>query len=207
VLRDERELTDVTLSVMGPHNVRNALAVVAAAHEQGLEPRAIRDGLESFRGVRRRLELRGEAAGVRVYDDFAHHPSAVEETLAAVRRRFGKNRIWAILEPRSWSLRRNVFQERLTTAFDRADEVVVAGVYGREAVPAELRLDPEALVARLAERGLAARYIPDTQRIVERVRSSARAGDVVVVMSNGAFDGIHERLLDALSRSAAASGG
>jgi len=207
VLRDERFFSEITLAVVGAHNVRNALAVIAAAHEQGLGATEIRDGLASFRGVRRRLELRGEAGGVRVFDDFAHHPTAVEETLSAVRRRFGGARIWAILEPRSWSLRRNVFQERLTTAFDRADEVVIAAVYGAGEVSEELRLDPAELVGRLVERGVGARHLPEVDAIVDCVRGAARPGDVIVVMSNGAFGGIHERLLEALARREAASGG
>jgi UDP-N-acetylmuramate: L-alanyl-gamma-D-glutamyl-meso-diaminopimelate ligase len=206
VLCDEREFTRVTLSVVGGHNVRNALAVVAAAHEQGLSAEEIRVGLSSFRGVRRRLELRGEVNEIKLFDDFAHHPTAIEETLAAVRRRFRSARIWAILEPRSWSLRRNVFQDRLATVFDKADEVIVAEVYDEAAVPQELRLDPRQLVERLVERGIGARHLPDVESIVAFVQRASRPGDVIVVMSNGAFGCIHELLLDAVGSHRAASG-
>ncbi len=182
----------------GEHNARNALAVIAAATEQGLSPREIVEGLASFRGVRRRLEVRGEVDGVTVLDDFAHHPTAIEVTLRAVRRHYDGARVWAVLEPRSWSLRRNVFQERLPAAFDAADEIVIAGVYRAEDIPAPERLDPLRVVADLKSRGAQARFRPEVESIVAELAAETRPGDVITVMSNGAFDGLHDRLLDAL---------
>ena len=133
-------------------------------------------------------------------DDFAHHPTAIAETLRAVRGRHPEARIWAVLEPRSWSMRRNVFQERLPAAFDAADEVIIAAVYAPEAVPEAQRLDVARLVEDLRARGREAGHLPEVEAIVARLRREARGGDVVVVMSNGGFDRIHERLLDALEQ-------
>jgi len=198
ITRDDRPFGEAAMGVSGHHNVRNALAVAAAAAEQGLSAREIVDGFESFRGVKRRLEMRGEVNGISVFDDFAHHPSAIAETLGAVRRRSGDRRVWAVLEPRSWSLRRNVFQDRLAGAFAPADAVVLAGVYGRADVPADVRLDPQHVVRTLAAQGKRALYVEDVDEIVARLSSELRAGDVVIVMSNGGFGGLIEKLLHAL---------
>jgi UDP-N-acetylmuramate: L-alanyl-gamma-D-glutamyl-meso-diaminopimelate ligase len=206
VLRDGETFVEIEMQMDGAHNVRNALAVIAAAHEQGLGPGAIADGLSTFKGVRRRLELRGEPGGVRVFDDFAHHPTAIGETLRAVKGRYPEGRVWAVIEPRSWSMRHKVFQNRLPTALEAADEVVIADVFGADALPAGERLDPQRLVDDLRESGHSASFLPDAGSIVEHLSHSVRAGDVVVIMSNGGFDGIHERLLERLeSREAAAA--
>jgi UDP-N-acetylmuramate: L-alanyl-gamma-D-glutamyl-meso-diaminopimelate ligase len=199
VEKDGSELFRASLGLSGSYNARNALAVVAAASEQGLGPEEIANGLSSFRGVRRRLETRGEADGVLVLDDFAHHPTAIAETLHAVSSRWPGRKIWAVLEPRSWSLRRNVFQERLAGSFDHADEVIVAQVFGQEDLSPDERLDPEGLVRDLAGRGIRARFLPGTAEIVEALRFQARAGDIVAVLSNGGFDGIHGKILASLS--------
>jgi UDP-N-acetylmuramate: L-alanyl-gamma-D-glutamyl-meso-diaminopimelate ligase len=175
------------------------MAVIAAAHDRGLIAREIAAGLATFEGVRRRMETRGEKAGVKVLDDFAHHPTAIAETLQAVRRRYPGSRVRAIVEPRSWSMRRNVFQQRLADALTDADEVVIAAVYGADAVPVGERLDPGKLVEDLAAHGCSAVHIPDVESIVRRVARDAKRGDVVVVMSNGGFEQIHERLLAALA--------
>jgi UDP-N-acetylmuramate: L-alanyl-gamma-D-glutamyl-meso-diaminopimelate ligase len=200
VLRRGRPFGTFVVPAPGAHNVRNALAVVAAASAQRLCAEEIAAGLATYRGVRRRLELRGEPGEVRLFDDFAHHPTAIAETLGAVRGRHREARIWAVLEPRSWSMRRNVFQERLPAAFDCADDVIVAAVYAPESVPEPQRLDVVKLVADLRRRGRAARYLPDVDAIVSLLQREATSGDVVVVMSNGGFEGIHERLLAALCR-------
>jgi UDP-N-acetylmuramate: L-alanyl-gamma-D-glutamyl-meso-diaminopimelate ligase len=196
--RGERHFADVAMRVSGEYNVRNALAVTAAAVEQGLSPAQVAAGLATFEGVRRRMDVKGEAAGVLVLDDFAHHPTAIAETLRAVRQRYPGRRVWAVLEPRSWSLRRNVFQGRLATCFDDADEVVLAEVYGAEQLPQEVRLDPERLVRDLAGRGRPSRFLPGVDAIVAHLVAHARAGDVVAVLSNGGFGGIHDKLLEAL---------
>ncbi len=208
ILRDGAEFAEVSLGLGGEHNARNALAVVAAACEQGLSAEEIAAGLASFRGVRRRLEVRGEADGVTVLDDFAHHPTAIDATLRTVKRRYPGSRIWAVLEPRSWSLRRRVFQDRLPDAFDAADEVIVAAVYGADAIAPEDRLDPEGVVTELMRRGRPARYAACAAEIVSDLLAGASPGDVVVVMSNGSFDGLHGRLLEGLqARTQAASAG
>jgi UDP-N-acetylmuramate: L-alanyl-gamma-D-glutamyl-meso-diaminopimelate ligase len=198
-IRDGRHQIDVRMRVSGEYNVLNALAVMAAATEQGLQPKEIAEGLASFEGVRRRMEVRGTAGGVTVVDDFAHHPTAIAATLAAARRRFAGRRLWAVLEPRSWSLRLNVFQERLAAAFDGADEVVIAEVFGSESIAPERRLDAARLAGDLAARGRPARFLPDVDAIVEHLSGGCRPGDVVVVLSNGGFGGIHAKLLDALA--------
>jgi UDP-N-acetylmuramate: L-alanyl-gamma-D-glutamyl-meso-diaminopimelate ligase len=198
IVRGGEPFCDVELRVVGEHNARNALAAAAAAHEQGLTPAEIARGLASFDGVRRRLEQRGVEDSVTVLDDFAHHPTAIEATLQAVRRRWPRARIWAVLEPRSWSLRRNVFQQRLVEAFAAADEIVIAPVFSAEAIPDDERLDAQQLADDLRQRGASARHLGDVQAIVSVLNESVATGDVVVVMSNGSFDGLHERLLEAL---------
>ncbi len=198
-VHDGRHVVDVSLAVWGDYNVRNALAVMAAATEQDLEPAAIADGLATFSGVRRRMEVKGEAGGILVLDDFAHHPTAIAETLRAVRQRYPGRRVFCVLEPRSWSLRRKVFQNTLPLAFDHADEIVLAEVFGADQLPPEERLDPGRLVADLERRGRPARFLPGVDAIVSHLVARARPGDVVAVLSNGGFDGIHERLLDAIA--------
>jgi UDP-N-acetylmuramate: L-alanyl-gamma-D-glutamyl-meso-diaminopimelate ligase len=200
VTRDGEPFAEIALPISGEHNVRNALAVVAAAVEQGLTPREIRDGLATFEGVKRRLEVKGEAGGVVILDDFAHHPTAIAETLRAVRQRYPGRRIWAVLEPRSGTLRRNVFQERLARSFDDADEVVLADVFHAGEIDESQRLDPGRLVREIASSGRPARFLPDVPSIVSYVAESSRPGDVVAVLSNGGFGGIHEKLREALSR-------
>jgi UDP-N-acetylmuramate: L-alanyl-gamma-D-glutamyl-meso-diaminopimelate ligase len=184
----------VELPLLGEHNVRNALAATAVAAHVGVSPDDIAAGLTAFRGVKRRMELRGTAAGVAVYDDFAHHPTAIAETLAGVRRARPGSRIWAIFEPRSATSCRRVFQQAFAGAFDAADEIILAAVF-RSTLPPEQRLDAEALVADVNARGRRARHVPTVPDIVDLVASEAREGDLVVIMSNGGFDGIHDKLL------------
>ena len=207
VTRDGARFAEIRLVVAGEYNVRNALAVIAAANEQGLSARAIAAGLATFRGVRRRMEVKGESGGVLVLDDFAHHPTAIGETLRAVKQRYPGRRIWAVLEPRSWSLRRNVFQARLGTAFDDADEVILAEVFGADQLPPSERLDPSRLVSDIGARGRPARFLPGVEAIVAHIADRARTGDVIVVLSNGGFGGIHDKLLSALGVRATAGRG
>jgi UDP-N-acetylmuramate: L-alanyl-gamma-D-glutamyl-meso-diaminopimelate ligase len=198
ILRDGAPFADVQLPVSGEYNVRNALAVTAAAHEQGLSAAEIAEGLSTFKGVKRRMDVVGEAAGVLVLDDFAHHPTAIGETLRAVRQRYPGRRLVAVLEPRSGSLRRRVFQDKLPAAFDAADEIVLAEVFGADKLAPEERLDPGRLVEDIAARGRRARFLPGVEAIVAYLKENARRGDVVAVLSNGGFGGIHRKLLDAL---------
>src|SRR3954470_5862936 len=183
--------------LLGAHNVRNALAGIAVCATLGIDTRAIADGLKSFAGVKRRLELRGSVDGIEVYDDFAHHPTAVAETIAALRLAHPTRRIWAIFEPRSASSCLKVFQRDFVQAFEGADQVVVAPVF-RSKVAEDRRLSREALVADLVAKGRRARAASSTADIVDTVAREAASGDLVVVMSNGGFDGVHEKLLGAL---------
>lgn len=199
VLRRGEPFADVEVPLLGHHGVRNALAATAIAAEVGLPAERIASGLASFRGVKRRMELRGVARSVAVYDDFAHHPTAIAETLAGVRRARPGARIWGVFEPRSATSCRRVFQDAFAEAFACADETILAAVF-RSTLPEEERLDVPALVSTLRSRGGAARFLPTTEAIVETVAAEAREGDLVVVMSNGGFDGIHEKLLAALGR-------
>ena len=197
VVNGTRDHGRFRMSMLGEHNVRNALAAIAVGADLGLDIDALRAGLAAFAGVKRRLEVVGEARGVTVYDDFAHHPTAVAETLKALRRSVGERRIWAIFEPRSASSCRRVFQDDFARAFAGADEVVLASIF-RSSLPAEERLSEAQLVDDLRGRGVAARHLPTIDAIVAAVAQEARAGDVLVVMSNGGFGGIHGKLLGAL---------
>ena len=197
VHRHDQDLGDFTMPLLGDHNVRNALAAIAIGVDLGLDLERLREGLAAFKGVKRRLEIVGESRGVTVYDDFAHHPTAVDETLKAVRRSSPGKRIWAIFEPRSASSCRRVFQDDFARAFAGADEVVIASVF-RSSLPPEERLSESQLVEDLTVRKVHARHLPDVDAIVDVVRLEARDGDLVVVMSNGGFGGIHRKLLAAL---------
>ena len=194
-------LGGASLPMTGTHNVRNALAAIAVATSRGASFEVIVDGLATFAGVKRRMELRGVRRDVSVYDDFAHHPTAIAETLSGVRRAHPAARIWAIFEPRSASSCLRIFQQAFAEAFGNADQVVIASVF-RTNVPDERRLSVPELVRDLTARGQHARHIDGTGEIVETVAREARAGDLVVVMSNGGFDDIHVRLLDALEERA-----
>ena len=185
--------------LLGVHNVRNALAAIAVGHHVGLTAHALADGLRRFRGVKRRLEVVGVARGVTVIDDFAHHPTAVHETLAALRTGYPGRRVWAVFEPRSASSCRRVFQADFAQAFGGADDVVVAAVF-RSSLPEAERLSAEQLVDDLNARGTRARYVPEVRAIVEAIARESREGDVVLVMSNGGFGGIHQQLLQALGQ-------
>ncbi len=189
---------EYSLETFGRHNLANAAAVAVLGRQLDLKTEDIRRGLAAFRGVKRRMELRGEARGVAVYDDFAHHPTAIRTTLEGVRLAFPKSRIWAVFEPRSWSSRRNVFQQQFSTAFEPADVAIIAGVFEPEKVPPEIRLDPERLVADMNKNGTEARYMPDSEQLLKHVVRCVRAGDKLVLMSNGSFDGLHDKILQAL---------
>ena len=188
----------VLLPLFGAHNVRNALASVAVAHAVGIPGATIAEGLRTFKGVKRRLEIFGEAGGVTVYDDFAHHPTAIAETLAGLRAANTHRRIWAIFEPRSASSSRRVFQRDFARAFGPADEVIIAPVF-RTNLPEGERLSPEQLVTDLKAAGQHARYAASLDEIVTTIAREHHQGDLVVFMSNGGFGGIHAKMLRALS--------
>lgn len=195
--RDGADAGRVTVPLVGAHNVRNALAALAVGSECGLSIETMRAGLAAFKGVKRRLEVVGTARGVTVYDDFAHHPTAVAETLAGLRLAEPGRRIWAIFEPRSASSCRRVFQDDFARAFSNADQVIVASVF-RSTLPEAERLSEDMLVADVGRQGVRARHLPAVDTIVEAVVAEARDGDLVVIMSNGGFGGIHGKLLRSL---------
>jgi UDP-N-acetylmuramate: L-alanyl-gamma-D-glutamyl-meso-diaminopimelate ligase len=184
--------------LLGAYNVRNAAAAIAVGAAVGLSPDTMAAGLREFKGVRRRMQLRGTAAGVSVYDDFAHHPTAIAETLAGVRSAHPDRRIWAIFEPRSATSCRRIFQADFARAFGPADVVVLPAVF-RSTLPDDQRLSAEQVIADLRAGGKDARYIPRVDDIVTAVARDARPDDLVVVMSNGGFEGIHDKLLAALA--------
>ena len=184
--------------LVGRHNVSNVVSAIAVAIDRGVQPEIVRRAVASFAGVRRRLELRGIAGGVWVLDDYAHHPTAVRETLKAVRRRFPKRRVIAVYEPRSATSRRRTFQDEFVEGFSHADEVVVGRLFDPTRIPKEERFDPERLALDLHRRGTRACHLTETAAIVKHVAGVAAPGDVVVVLSSGSFDGLHDRLLDEL---------
>jgi UDP-N-acetylmuramate: L-alanyl-gamma-D-glutamyl-meso-diaminopimelate ligase len=188
------------VNLVGEFNVRNALAVAACAKHFGLSNKQIQSAFETFRGVKRRMEVRGVAGGVTVIDDFGHHPTAIRETLAALRLKFPREKIWAIFEPRTNTTRRNVFQNELAGAFELADSIVVSQVARLELLAPDERLNPEKLLQDLKNAGKDAAYLPDADAIAEHVSKSVQGGDVIVVFSNGGFGGIHGKLLERLAR-------
>jgi UDP-N-acetylmuramate: L-alanyl-gamma-D-glutamyl-meso-diaminopimelate ligase len=180
--------------------VRNALAVVGCAKHFGLSNKQIQSAFETFKGVKRRMEVRGIAGGVTLIDDFGHHPTALRETLAALRVKYPAQKIWALFEPRSNTTRRNVFQNDLAGAFSGADAVVISQVARLEQIAAEERLNPEKLMQDLKASGKDAAYLPDADSIAAHVAKGAQGGDIVVIFSNGGFGGIHAKLLERLGR-------
>ena len=190
-------LTGETL-LSGNHNLSNIAAAVAVATARDIPVEAIRVGLATFAGVKRRQEIRGLAQGVFVIDDYAHHPTSVELTLEGLSNRFHGRRLIAVYEPRSATSRRKTFQEEFAHAFALADTAIIGKPYGLEKIPLEERFDPARLALDLHQRGTTAMYIEDTDEIAKRTADMARPGDVVVVFSSGAFDGLHGKLLTAL---------
>jgi UDP-N-acetylmuramate: L-alanyl-gamma-D-glutamyl-meso-diaminopimelate ligase len=195
----------VKVAMIGRHNVMNALAVYATAKELGLAPATIREGMATFAGVCRRQELKGEAGGVAVIDDFAHHPTAIEETIEAVKRAYPGRRVWGIFEPRSNTSRRRFFAHEFPRALARADRVVVAGVYLPDKIPIEDRLPAEEVVAEInrLSGGTKAALIEQPDAIAHHVADNAARGDVVLVMSNGGFGGVQEKILQLLKAKSA----
>ena len=194
VLREGRPWLALTLPMAGEHNALNATAAAALAAGQGIDDAAIVEAIASFKSVKRRLEVRAVVRGVTVIDDFAHHPTAIRETLRALRAAYPQSRLWAVLEPRSNTLRRNVFERELVDALAIADEVVLAGVFKQESIPEAERLHPEAVVFALAAKMHNAMLAANVEAIVDHIATGAQPGDVVAILSNGGFDGIYEKL-------------
>ncbi len=189
---------EFSLGMVGEFNIRNAAMAASAARYYGISTEVIRKALESFTGIRRRQELRGEAGGVQVIDDFGHHPTAIRQTLEALRQRQQGGKLWAVFEPRSNTTRRAIFQETLPAAFAQADGVLLAQVARLDQLPPGERLDPERVVRDIAESGRPAFYEATADAIIARLVPLVQPGDVVVIFSNGGFEGIHKKLLAAL---------
>ncbi len=200
VMKNGAALGEFTSRMPGRHNALNSLAVIAVLDRLGIEWATIASGLAAFQGVRRRQEVRGVERGVTVIDDFAHHPTAVRETLAALRQAYAGHRLIAVFEPRTNSSRRRVFQDAYVTAFDHADQVVVREPMALTQLAEEERFSSAQLVADLKGQGRDARYFPTTDEILSYLDTQLHPGDVVAILSNGGFDNIHTRLLDLLRR-------
>ena len=192
---------EVAAGVIGRHNVQNALAVYAMGKALGIERGKLLEGFATFRGVKRRQEIKGERRGIVVIDDFAHHPTAVRETIDAVRIAYPERRLWALFEPRSNTSRRNIFAGAFARALARADRVIVSGLYQPEKVPAAERLSVAGVVAEINRSAGERRAVSlaDAQEIADYVSTHGAPGDVILVMSNGAFDNIHQKILRALA--------
>ncbi len=194
VMRQAKPWADFEFALGGEYNVWNATAAAAMAANYGISKDAIAAALKSFNSVKRRLEVRARVNGITIVEDFAHHPTAIAGTLKALRSRYPGAKLWAILEPRSNTLRRNVLQNDLAKSLALADEAVVAGVFRSEAVPEAERMDPFALVKQIQTAGRQARVVADVDAIVQSVAPEMRSGDVVAILSNGGFGGIYEKL-------------
>src|ERR1700730_4778323 len=194
VLKNGEPWADFEFPRAGEYNVLNATAAAALASDCGIPKEEIASALKSFKSVKRRLEVRAQVNGITIIDDFAHHPTAIAGTLKALRARYPGARLWAILEPRSNTLRRNVFQNELARSLAVADEIVVANVFRFDSIPEGERMDLAVLVAAVQSLGRRARIIPDADEIVQVVAPEMRPGDVAAILSNGGFGGIYEKL-------------
>ena len=194
VWRNGELWAELEMTLAGEHNALNATAATALAANQGIAKEAIRAALASFKSVKRRLEVRAQIAGITIIEDFAHHPTAIRETLRALRSVYPQSRLWAVLEPRSNTLRRKVLAADLVASLRLADRIVLAGVYQQQRIPEDERLHPDDVVAELNAQGAAAELLADADTIVAAIAPRLEPGDVVAILSNGGFDGIYEKL-------------
>ncbi|HEV3306536.1 MAG TPA: UDP-N-acetylmuramate:L-alanyl-gamma-D-glutamyl-meso-diaminopimelate ligase [Candidatus Sulfotelmatobacter sp.] len=194
VLDGGRVWADLEFPLAGEYNVWNATAAAAMASAYGISKEEISAALKTFKSVKRRLEVKAEVNGITIIDDFAHHPTAIAGTLKALRARYAGSRLWAILEPRSNTLRRRVLQADLARSLAVADEIIVAGVFRSEALPENERLELPELAADIQKHGKRARLIANADEIVEKIAPEMRSGDIVAILSNGGFGGIYEKL-------------
>lgn len=201
VYQDNEQWAQFTTAMIGEFNIRNCLAVIIAADAWRISPAGMQQAFDTFKSVKRRMEVRGVERGVTVIDDFAHHPTAVDETLKALRQRYPSNRLIAVFEPRSRSSRLAVFEEQYKRAFTHADHVIIAGVFNPEDAKnyGDSLLDVDKLVSDIAEAGKVSSTFPDADAIVAHLSDKMSEGDVVAVMSNGGFGGIHDKLLKVLA--------
>jgi len=202
VVHGGREVAEISMAAPGRHNVLNALAATAVAHGRGVPRDAIEQAFASFRSVRRRLDVKGELRGVLVVDDFAHHPTAIQATIEAARSRWPGRRIWAVMEPRSNSMRRKVFESSLPAALALADRVLIGSVHRSAQLSDSERLAPESVAASVRSLGRPAEALPSAGAIADSLADHAEPGDLILVMSNGNFDGLCEKFLARLASSA-----
>ncbi len=186
------------LPMIGRHNILNSAAVTALALKCGLSADAVAKGLKEFKGIKRRQEVVGEKNGVTVIDDFAHHPTAIHLTLEGAKEAWPGHRIWAVFEPRSATSRRKTFEASLPESFRLADQTIIADLFAPEKVKEEERLDPKQVVASIKKKGREAQFFPTVEEIIDFIAEHQQPGDVVMIMSSGGFDGIHQKLLDRL---------
>lgn len=189
---------EYTVPMTGEFNVRNAAMAVASAKFGGISAEEIRAGLLAFEGVARRQELKGETNGIKVIDDFAHHPTAIGLAIHSIRQKYPDSRLWVLFEPRSNTTRRAIFQQELADALAQADFAIVAAIPDLHKIPENDRLDPARLSADIAKGGGKGFYLADNPAIIAEVKKGAKPGDVVAVLSNGGFGGIHKQLLEQL---------
>jgi len=194
VLRDGKAWADFEFPLGGEYNVWNATAAAALAANYEIPKDVIAKALETFRSVKRRLEVKAEVNGITIIDDFAHHPTAIEQTIHALRARYPQSRLWVVLEPRSNTMRRNVLQDALASSLALADQVVIAAIFKSEAIPQAERLDLNRVIAEIQKRGKPARILADADAIVTAIAPELRERDVVAILSNGGFGGIYEKL-------------
>ena len=194
VTHNSRHWADFEFALAGEYNVWNATAAAALASTCGVSKESIAEALKTFKSVKRRLEVKAQVNGITIIDDFAHHPTAIAETLKALRARYAGARLWAILEPRSNTLRRRILQTDLARSLAGAEQVIVARVFRSEAVPENERLELPALAAEIKQNGRPVRLLADADAIVETIAPELRSGDVVAILSNGGFGGIYEKL-------------
>jgi UDP-N-acetylmuramate: L-alanyl-gamma-D-glutamyl-meso-diaminopimelate ligase len=193
---------EFAMAALGRHNVLNAVAAMVIAQGRGIGAETIARALATFRSVKRRMDVKGEVGGVLVVDDFAHHPTAVKATIEAARGRWPGRRLWAILEPRSNSMRRKVFQDALPKALSLGDRVILGGVFRAQQLGGENRLDPESVAESVRALGKEARVFSSSDAIADHLANEAKAGDLLLIMSNGSFDGLCEKLLKKLGADA-----
>ena len=198
VLRGGKPWADFEFPLGGEYNVWNATAAAALAASCGISKDAIAKALATFRSVKRRLEVKAEINGITIIDDFAHHPTAIEQTIRALRARYPGRRLWVVLEPRSNTMRRNVLQDALARSLALADQVILAAIFKSEAIPEAQRLDVDRVVSDIQQRGKQARILADATAIVNAIAPELKPGDVVAILSNGGFGGIYEKLPERL---------
>jgi UDP-N-acetylmuramate: L-alanyl-gamma-D-glutamyl-meso-diaminopimelate ligase len=194
VLRDGKAWADFEFPLGGEYNVWNATAAAAVAANYEVSKDVIAKALKTFRSVKRRLEVKAQVNGITIIDDFAHHPTAIEQTILALRARYPNSRLWVVLEPRSNTMRRNVLQDALSRSLALADQVVIAAIFKSEAIPEAERLDLRRVIDEIQKRGRQVRIFADADAIVNAIAPELRERDVVAILSNGGFGGIYEKL-------------